>query len=155
MELTKYETIIKWSALLYGICFLFTGFIIFLIFPDFLLEGVNRVSETLFPSLPQYPIGENRFWLSMTVSMMGGVAITSLMIYKDVRKNLNMAIPLCFMKFTSAFCGAGFFLFGFLLPEKNWNSLANGIIFITDFPLGLFMVFLYRKVKEDMRLVNV
>jgi hypothetical protein len=55
------------------------------------------------PSLPAYPQGENKFRLSMTLSMIMGVSVLSVLIYKDVRKNYKMAVPLVAMKFASVF----------------------------------------------------
>ena len=60
-----------------------------------------------------------------------------------------MAIPLVAMKFTSATFGIGFFIAGFIAPETHWSALANGIIFLTDFPLGLFMLYLFKKVDGE------
>jgi hypothetical protein len=74
--------------------------------------------------------------------------VTSLMIWKDIKRNFAMAIPLVTMKFCSSFCGLLFFLLGAAGFGKNWNCFANLLIFITDFPLGLLMFVLYRKVKS-------
>jgi hypothetical protein len=154
MELTKNEKIMRMTAFIYAICFIFTGIISFLIFPDMLIGSINWFSNQITQSLPAYPAGENKFWLSMTLSMMAGVSVTSILIFKDIKKNFEMAVPLCAMKFTSAFFGAGFFITGFLADIKEWTALANFIIFITDFPFGLIMLHLYRRVKAERNMVQ-
>ena len=118
MELTRNQKIMKYAGLLYGLTFIFTAVVFFLLFPDTLMKMVNWISAEFFPSLPAYPLGENKFWLTMTVSMMAGVTVTSLSIFKDVEKYYIMAVPLCAMKFTSSLLGLGFFLAGFIAGVK-------------------------------------
>ncbi len=154
MELTSAEKQMKTAALLYAVAFIFTAVIVFICLPDVLFESVNFISGKIFPSLPPYPLGENKFWLSMTVSMMAGVTITALLIYKDIRKYYTMAIPLVVMKFTSSFCGLVFFITGLCVPETQWHTLSNLVIFITDFPLGALMLYLFYRVNLEYRTVS-
>jgi len=149
MELTKNEKIMKYTALVYALIFIFTATVFFIFLPDTLMKLVNSGADLIFGkgTLPHYPLDENKFWLAMTVSMMAGVTSTSLLIYKDVKKYKIMAIPLSIMKFTSASMGLGFFLFGFILNVPEWTAFANVVIFITDFPLGVLMLILYKRAK--------
>ncbi len=149
MELTKTEKQMKIAGLLYAVTFIFTACVAFILLPDMLMGYINLLSSKLLPSLPAYPLGENKFWLAMTVSMMMGVSITSLLIFKDVRKFHMMAIPLVAMKFSSAAFGLGFFILGMMMPETKWNTLANLVIFVTDFPLGALMLYFYMKVSKE------
>ena len=151
MKLTKTEKQMRIAGLLYAVAFIFTGFVEFILLPDMLIGYINLLSETLFPTLPAYPLGENKFWLAMTVSMMVGVTITSLLIFKDVRKFYTMAIPLVAMKFSSAFLGMGFFTLGMIMPETKWNTLANLVIFTTDVPLAALMLYFYMKVSQEQK----
>lgn len=148
-QLTKNELIMKYAALAYAVGFIVMGFIVFLFLPDMLMKITNDVSVKLFPRLPLYPTGENKFWLSMTVSMMAGVTVTSLLIFHDVKRYYSMAIPLCAMKFTSSLAGLGFFLLGFVTVHEEWSALANLVIFTTDFPLGLLMLILFLRVNRE------
>ncbi len=151
MELSNAEKQMKIAALLYAMAFIFTAIVVFIFLPDLLFKCVNFLSEKFFPSLPTYPIGENKFWLSMTISMMAGVTITALLIYKDVKKYYTMAIPLVVMKFTSSLCGLGFFITGLFIPETKFHTLANLVIFTTDFPLGALMLFLFYRVNLEYK----
>lgn len=147
MGLTKYERIMKTAGLVYSVMFLLTAVFFFVGYPEFLFVSINTISQMFFPSLPQ-AADTGKFWLSMTVSMMAGVTAASWMIFRDVKKHHTMAIPLCAMKFTSALAGISFFTVGCVFTDRGWNTLANAAIFITDFPLGLFILFLYIKVRD-------
>lgn len=147
MELSKNEKILKTTALIYTAMFIIT-MLVFIFLPGMLLHIINSVSQAAVPSLPA-AADSGKFWLSMTVSMMAGVTILSFLIYRDVKKNMVMVIPLVFMKFTSALTGLSFFIIGLCEPSTGWNTLANLIIFTTDFPLGLLMLYLYRRVKKE------
>ncbi len=150
MELTKNQKIMKIAGLLYAMTFIFVAVVFFIFLPDVLFKYVNIISNAICPSLPNYPLGENKFWLSMTVSMMMGVTLTSILIYRNVKKYYTMALPLMAMKFTSAIMGLAFFIVGFAANIPEWTALANALIFITDFPLGVFMLIMYKKVSEEI-----
>ncbi|MCP4129915.1 MAG: hypothetical protein GY754_02755 [bacterium] len=149
MDLTKTEKLMKLTALAYALIFIGTALIFFLLLPGVLFKYINIISQKLFPALP-LAADTGKFWLSMTLSMMAGVTVTSLLIYKDVKKYYTMAIPLVAMKFASSLCGLGFFIAGTIAPETAWNTLANLVICITDFPLGLLMLYFYRNMKKEL-----
>ena len=100
-----------------------------------LIDSINRFSSQISPSLPAYPAGENKFRFSMTLSMMTGVSVISILIFKNDKKNYEMAVPLTAMKFASAFFGAGFFAAGFFADNREWTALANLIILLQIFCL--------------------
>lgn len=147
MEFARNQKILKYTGLAYTVCFVVTT-LVFIFFPHILFRYINLISGSLFPNLP-LATDSGKFWLSMTVSMMAGVTVCSFLLYIDVKKYFAMALPVVVMKFTSSAMGLGFFIAGILLPETNWNTLANIIIFITDFPLGLFMMILYLKARDQ------
>ena len=146
MKLNKAEKIMKTAGLFYAVSFIIAA-LIFIFFSEFLFRYINHASSNLFSSLPPAE-DSGKFWLSMAVSMMIGVTITSLLIFKDVKKYHSMAIPLIVMKFGSSIMGLSFFIAGIMMPETKWNTLANLLICFTDAPLGLFMLILY---KANMR----
>ncbi len=147
MELTQKERILKYTGLAYALVFI-TAVLVFIIVPGPMLAAMNAVSASLFPSLP--PAADSgKFWVSLAVSMMVTIIVLSLLIYSDVRTNYRMAVPLAAAKFTSSLFGAGFFIAGFLWPENGWNTLANLLIPFSDFPLGVLILVLYRKVRDE------
>jgi hypothetical protein len=147
MELSKNETIMKYAGLIYAIIFI-GAVMVFILLPGPMLAVINAVSLVFFPSLP-LASDSGKFWLSLTVSMMAVIIVLSFMIYKDVKKNYNMAIPLVTAKLTSSLFGLGFFMAGFACAETGWNTLANLVIPCSDFPLGVVMLVLYRLVKKE------
>ena len=147
MELTKSEKLMKFVGLIYALLFIGTA-LVFISLPGMLLGTMNAISKALFPSLP-LASDSGTFWLSMTVAMMATITALSLLIYLDVKKNYRMAVPLVTAKFTSSLLGIGFFLAGCMGTNTGWNTLANLIIFLTDSPMGLLMLILYRLVKQE------
>jgi len=148
MELTQSQKVMKYAALVYAGMFIIAG-LVFLIFPERLIGMINITSSRIAPSLaPATEAG--RFWVSLTVSMMATITALSLLIYRDVKRHAVMAVPLAVAKFTSSLCGLGFFLCGMIMPATGWNTLANLVICITDLPLGILMIALYRMVKREM-----
>lgn len=147
MELTRIEKIMKYTALAYAACFIGAA-IDFIFLPGRMFGVMNALSQAAWSSLPPAADG-GKFWLSLTVSMMATITLLSLYIYRDVKRYYEMAVPLCAAKFTSSAFGLGFFILGFVYPETLWNTLANLVIFLADFPLGVLMLVLYRKVKSQ------
>ncbi len=147
MELTKNEKIMKYAGLLYAVIFI-VAVLVFICLPGPMFAVMNGFSITFFPSLP-LASDSGKFWLSLTVSMMATITVLSIFIYKDIRKNYRMAIPLVTAKFTSSLFGLGFFIAGFACSGSGWNTLANLIILFSDFPLGVIMLVLYRLVKKE------
>lgn len=144
MDLSTHEKRLRLTSGIYAILFI-GAVLVFIFAPGALFAIMNEISARLFPSLPM-ALDSGKFWLSMTVSMMATIIVLSLFMYMDVRKYYMMAIPLAAAKFTSSFFGLAFFLLGFFFGQTN--TLANLIIFITDFPLGLIILLLWRNVKK-------
>lgn len=144
MHLSVHEKRLRATSGIYAILFA-CAVLVFIFAPAALINIINSISAWLFPSLPM-ALDSGKFWLSMTVSMMATIITLSLFIYSDVRAHFMMAVPLAVAKFTSSFFGITFFILGFFLGETN--TLANLIIFITDFPLGVIAVLLWRNVKK-------
>lgn len=147
MNLTKYEKIMKYTALAYALMFI-GAVMVFICLPERMFGMMNDISKALAPSLP--PAADSgKFWLSLTVSMMATITVLSILIYRDVKANYRMAVPLVTAKFTSSLFGLGFFIAGFALPETGWNTLANLMILFSDFPLGVLMLVLYLLVRRE------
>ncbi|HOD16642.1 MAG TPA: hypothetical protein PK307_16825 [Spirochaetota bacterium] len=147
MQLTRSETLMKYAGLMYAIMFI-GAVLVFICLPDIMFGMMNGMSRALFPSLP-LAADAGKFWLSLTVSMMVTITALSIMIYRDVKSNYRMAVPLAVAKFTSSLFGLGFFIAGFIFPDTSWNTLANLAIMFTDAPLGFVMLALYLAVKKE------
>ena len=147
MQLTRNEIIMKYAGLAYAVMFI-GAVLVFICLPGAMFGLMNDASRTLFPSLP--PAADaGKFWLSLTVSMMVTITVLSVMIFRDVKGNYRMAVPIVAAKFTSSLSGLGFFIAGFVIPDTGWNTLANLAILFTDFPLGVAMLVLFMKVRKE------
>jgi hypothetical protein len=147
MKLTRNETIMKYAGLAYAAMFV-GAVLVFICLPGAMFGIMNDASRALFPSLP-LAADAGKFWLSLTVSMMVTITVLSFMIFRDVKGNYRMAVPIVAAKFTSSLFGLGFFIAGFIVPDTGWNTLANLAILFTDFPLGVVMLVLYLMVKKE------
>jgi len=144
---TKSELIMRRVALLYAI--MFSGAVsVFIFLPGPMFDAINVVSRGLFPALP-LASDSGKFWVALTASMMATITALSILIYRDVRKNYHLAIPIAVAKFTSSLMGLAFFIGGFVAPATGWNTLANGIILLTDLPLGIVILLVYRWVDRE------
>ncbi len=145
MKKERLLRILQLTALMYTIAFIVTT-IVFICFNVQLFSTINELSKLLFQSLP-LAHQQGQFYKILTISMMSGVSVCSLLIYKNPEQYISMIIPLTIMKFTSSLCGLIAFVSGFIYNDGG-NNLANLVIFITDFPLGLWVLYLYFRLKR-------
>jgi len=146
MEKNRIIQIITITGLLYAIAFIITT-IMFIFFNSTLINTINVLSQKLIPALPLAQ-EHSQFFLILSVSMMSGVTVCSLLLYKNAELYIEMAIPLITMKFTSSVFGLIFFVYG-CIYHNGWNTMANLIIFTTDFTLGLWVLYVYRLFKQQ------
>lgn len=140
MKKEKVIYMLEITGLVYSIAFIVTT-LTFVLFNQYLFAFFNELSQMLFPFLP--PANEkSQFYRILTISMMSGISTCSFLIYKNPEQYLPMIIPLSMMKFTSSLCGLIVFMWG-LIYAGGANNLSNLVIFIIDFPLGVWVVYLY------------
>ncbi|MGB4267837.1 MAG: hypothetical protein WBK20_01520 [Spirochaetota bacterium] len=144
MKKNRIIQMITVTGFLYAIAFIITT-IIFIFFSSTLINTINVLSQKIVPDLPLAQ-EHSQFYLILTVAMMAGVTVCSLLLYKNAEHYIEMAIPLITMKFASSVFGLLFFIYG-CIYHNGWNNMANLIIFTTDFPLGLWVLYLYRLYK--------
>ncbi len=110
--------------------------IAFAIAPGAILKGVNAISTVLMPGLDQIPVSVERFWLSLTFSMMMTIAALSYIAAHNVRKNKGYIIPLLISKSASAISAMAFFIF----TARYFAYLA---IFLIDGSIFWIILFFY------------
>lgn len=125
--------------------FLFgTGAVSFLLFGSWILYFGNLLSvEILHLNLPAMPLPVEKFWLSLTVSLMATITMISYYIQKDVRANLVLTSFLLISKLTSTLV----MLSAFFWDHPYFNYLlgsvfCDGPIFVITF------IFYHRAVKS-------
>jgi|YNPMSStandDraft_1061717.scaffolds.fasta_scaffold74449_1 hypothetical protein len=137
--------VIRITGLFYTIAFVITS-LIFIFFDVQLLQIFNSISQSILLALP-LAHEQSNFFKVLAISMMFGITLCSYLIFKDVEKYMIMALPLAAMKFASSICSVLFFVWGFLFAN-GYNTLATIAIFFTDFPLGLWILYLYTKYQQ-------
>lgn len=145
MNKEKLLNLLKITGLVYAIAFVITTFV-FIFFTSPLMVIINELSQIILPSLP-LAHEQSQFYIILSVSMMAGVTVCSILLYQNPQRYIEMAIPLVTMKFASSLCGLIAFISGYVYTNDA-NNLANLIIFITDFPLGLWVFYLYTRLKQ-------
>ena len=141
MDQQKWIGLCKLTGLAYALTFA-CGAAIFLFFGPFLLEQLNNLSVAL--GRPGVNADAGLFWRILTVAMMTNITALSFMIWQNPTARAPLFVPLVVCKFTSAALGLAFF-FARALPVQDAGSLVILVIFLTDFPLGAWALYLYWK----------
>ncbi len=122
--LTKEEKMLKIAMVISAITYFVVGFA-FAIVPDLIIKGINFISLRLIPSLPETPLSVEKFWLSMTFSMMMTITALCYIAQRNVRKNKGYIVALLISKCASALSSLWFFIF-------SMKYFAYLVIFLVD-----------------------
>jgi hypothetical protein len=123
------------SALLYA-----GSGLVFAVAPGF-VGDIVRFSTRLV-GLPDTPPSTERFWLTLSVSMMVMLVVCCAMVARDVVTNMSFCVPVIFSKFTSTFLGVLYFV----LAEHHGAVLVIGA---TDLPLGIVTWVLWNQARRE------
>lgn len=137
MQLTQDERLLaQWLKIcspLYavaGLAFVATHAVMF--------EWLRPITDLLH--LDPTPNPTERFWLALSTSMMLMLTVCCALGARDIRRNIDMCIPVFMSKFCSTICGILFFAaaapFGMYL-----------LIATTDLPLGIVTFVLWRRAR--------
>jgi len=146
----KLEKQIRYTGLVYFVIFIVTA-VVFLFFSNSLLGIFNQIAIEFNMAVTDSQGG--KFWLVLATSMMTNISFLSWGLYRNPVKNSNYLLPLIISKLTSSILGLIIFVIGIAAPSlfsfDGVGSLAILIIFITDFPLGVWVIILHLKVKSE------
>lgn len=137
IDMTREEKKLKTVMAISAITYIVVG-IAFAVAPGQILKMVNSLSRVLTPGLEEIPISVEKFWLSLTFSMMMTIAALSYIAQHNVRKNKGYIIPLLISKSVSALSALCFFIFS----ARYFAYLA---IFIVDGSIFWITLFFYLK----------
>jgi uncharacterized protein (DUF362 family) len=140
INVTREEKQLKIFMLISGLAYLFVGFA-FAVVPELILDLTNRLSQALAPGLSEIPISVEKFWLSLTFSMMMTIAALCFIARHNVRKNKNYIIPLLISKAASAMTGVCFFFF-------SARYLAYLVIFVVDGSIFWLTLYFYLRANK-------
>lgn len=133
-ELAQLQTWMKISALIYAL-----GLLNFMFAQNMLLENLNRTSELLFRDrYPLIPLSTEKFWVTLTNSMMVMLIVICVMVAMDPAGNLNMVIVILFSKIVSS----GQYIYLYFKREKYFAYMVGAL---TDGSLWLVTLFFYIK----------
>ena len=130
-----------WSVL-FGLMGLF-----FVVSPQIFTEFLNRFSHLLsggnYIPLP-YPA--ERFWYSLTVSLMATITYLSFVASRDIRRNFHCVIAVLICKFTSTL----FFLLSFATGFRSSGYLVSALL--SDGPIFIVtLVFTIRAIRSRVK----
>lgn len=135
IEMTREEKHLKTFLAISAVTYLSVGFA-FVIAPDWMLKAINIFSRFLMPYLKEIPLSVEKFWLSMTFSMMMTITALCYIAQRNVRKNKGYVIPLLISKSASAISALCFFIFS----DRYFAYL---VIFIVDGSIFWITIFFY------------
>lgn len=127
-----------------SLTYLAAGFA-FAIIPNPILGIINKLSEGLHLGLPLAPLPGERFWVSLSFSMMMTITALCLIAAASVRRNKGYVFAVMIAKFASAISSLAYFLF-------FRHHLASLVIVVVDG--SLFVVtafFVFRALKAFFR----
>lgn len=105
----------------------------FYIIPDRLSSLMNDISQKLFPSLPLITPITDRYWLSLSMSLMITLVFICYMAQKNITANLVLVRALLVSKFASTL----FFFISFIVGDRLGaylvGLLTDGIIFLITY----------------------
>ena len=139
-KLTRKERQLKIFLRISAITYFVVGFV-FVIIPEQLLKAFNLISQVIMPSLPLIPISVEKFWLSMTFSMMMTITALCYIAQHNIRKNKGYVIPLLISKSASSLAALCFFIFS----AKYFSYL---VIFVVDGALFWITLFFYLRANK-------
>jgi uncharacterized protein (DUF362 family) len=124
IEMTRKEKQFKIFIIISAITYFVVGFA-FAIMPEGILKAINFFSRILIPSLEEIPLSVEKFWLSMTFSMMMTITALCYIAQHNIRKSKGYIIALLISKSASAFSALCFFIF-------SARYFAYLVIFLVD-----------------------
>ena len=140
IRLIKEEKHLKIFMIISAIAYFVVGFA-FAIMPARILDMSNTFSRILTPGLKESPISVEKFWLSMTFSMMMTITVLCYVAQYNIRKNKGYIIPLFISKSASALSALCFFIF-------SARYFAYLVIFIVDGSIFWITLFFYIRANK-------
>jgi len=131
--LTKF---LRFCAVLYGV----SG-VGFAVLHPVMFDLVRPITDLL--GLTATPAPSERFWLTLSLSMMLMLVVCCTLGARDIRRNQDMCIPIIFSKFCSTLCGVLFFVAA--APYGMYLTIAT-----TDLPLGIVTLILWRRARASV-----
>ena len=128
LHITREEKHLKYFMLASALVYLAVGWM-FLLKPGFTLDLMNWLSKALKTGLADIPPSSEKFWLSLTFSMMMTISALSFMVFYNVRKNKPYVVMVLISKSMSALSSLGLFFFSMRYFAYISIFIVDGSIF--------------------------
>lgn len=138
IEITSKEKHLKTFMIISAVTYFVVGFA-FAIMPEGMLKAINFFARIL--SLKEIPISVEKFWLSMTFSMMMTITALCYIAQHNIRKNKGYIIALLVSKSASALSALCFFIF-------SARYFAYLVIFLVDGSIFWVTLFFYIRASK-------
>lgn len=138
--MTKEEKQLKIFMIISALAYFVVGFS-FVIVPGQILQAFNLASRFLNLGFEEIPLAVEKFWLSMTFSMMMTITVLCIAVILNVRKYKGFIIPLLVSKSASALSSLCFFIF-------SAKYLAYFGIFLVDGSIFWITLFFYLRANK-------
>lgn len=142
ISMTRRERQLKRFMQISAAAYLTVGFV-FALAPRWVLGTINELGRVLpITGLEDVPLSVEKFWVSLSFSMMMTITVLCVIAQHNVRKNKAYIIPLLVAKFASAASSACFFVF-------SAQHLAYIFIFLVDGALFWGTLFFYLRASTE------
>lgn len=126
-------------TILFGI-----GTVSFLFFGDWIILAGNWTGKNLLHlSAPEMPVPTERFWLSLTTSLMVTITVLSYYVQRDVVANIKLTPLLLVSKLTSTVV----FFSAYFWDAPYFNYLLGSVF--CDGPIFLITLIFYRRALQS------
>ncbi len=119
----------------------------FLVLGDYMLQTINGASLALFPALPLINIPQERFWLTLTISLMITLVYLCYQCQSKIRQNRALVPAVLLSKFISTFFFFLFFVFHQRALAYFAGVIVDGSIFVVTY-------YLYWKSTQELAINN-
>jgi uncharacterized protein (DUF362 family) len=140
IKITRKEKHLKIFMIISAVTYFVVGFA-FAIMPGGMLKAINFFSRILTPGLEEIPYSVEKFWLSMTFSMMMTITAICYIAQHNIRKNKVYIIALLISKSASALSSLCFFIF-------SARYFAYLVIFLVDGSIFWVTLFFYIRASK-------
>lgn len=143
--LTSEERALKGLLQFWAGLFLVAG-LVFVFFPNWIVQSLNKISLKLTPTLPPLPLSDERFWVVLMFSLMITLTFLCYSAQDDLRRRKDLVQFVLISKAVSSL----FFLLFFFIDRMAFAYLAG---FLVDGSIFIITVAYYSRALKSSQLI--
>lgn len=140
--LTSEERALKRLLQFWAVLFLIAG-LVFVFFPNLIVQSLNHLALKIAPSLPTLPLSEDRFWIVLMFSLMVTLTFLCYSAQDDLRRRKDLVQFVLISKITSTLFFLIFFFVDRMALAYLMGMLVDGSIFV------ITLIFYSRALKSS------